>query len=53
VIGCSTFVIDCTSPMPRYWILIEGPPVAALGLLMIYLGKRAIQQDEIGSGMKP
>lgn len=39
--GVSVFLIDFFAPMPLYWILLEGPPVACLGILIIVLANRA------------
>ena len=34
--GTSVFFFDWFAPMPMYWTLMEGPPVAALGVGIIY-----------------
>jgi hypothetical protein len=41
VIGLTMFGIDLTSPMPIYWIVGEGLPIAATGLFKIWLWKKA------------
>jgi hypothetical protein len=40
VIGVSLVVIDSMAPMPMYWTLMEGPSIAALGVLILFLFKR-------------
>ena len=37
VIGITMLVTDITAGMPLYWILGEGAPVAALGVVMMIL----------------
>lgn len=41
VLGLTVFGIDLTAPMPLYWIIGEGLPVAALGLLILWLWNRS------------
>ena len=43
-IGISMLIIDLLAPMPWYWICGEGPPVAALGVLILVLGKKAYKR---------
>ena len=40
-IGLTMLGIDLTSPMPLYWILGEGLPIAAVGALIVYLWRKA------------
>jgi hypothetical protein len=37
VMGGTIFVIDIWSGMPAYWTALEGPPVAAIGPLILWL----------------
>ena len=41
VIGLAMFGIDLTSPMPIYWIVGEGIPIAIAGAAIIWIYKRA------------
>ena len=45
VIGLTVLGIDLHAAMPGYWTLIEGPPVALLGVLMLYLNSRAFGSE--------
>lgn len=45
LIGMAIFVIDITSPMPTYWIAMEGGPIAALGVLMLVLFRKGSLAD--------
>ena len=40
VIGIAILMIDLTAPMPTYWILMEGGPIAAVGVLILFLFRR-------------
>ena len=40
VIGLAMLAIDVHAAMPTYWTLVEGPPVAALGVLILILFQR-------------
>ena len=40
LIGVTVFFIDLTTPMPLYWIAMEGPPVALLGFVLLYLTRK-------------
>jgi hypothetical protein len=44
IFGLVMIVVDLRAPMPWYWTLAEGPPITALGLLMLYL-LRAVVRD--------
>lgn len=46
-LGIMMFFVDVTAPMPLYWIVMEGPPVAGLGCLMLWLAKTAGPFDSI------
>ena len=39
VFGCVVTGIDLYAPMPIYWTLMEGPPVAAFGAILLWLVK--------------
>ncbi len=39
LIGISMLIIDLTAPMPWYWTLVEGGPVAGLGVLILFLAR--------------
>ena len=41
VIGLTMFGIDLTTPMPVYWIVGEGIPVAIAGLVILWLWRTA------------
>ncbi len=41
LMGSSMFLIDLTSGMPKYWVLLEGPPVAILGVVILFLLTKA------------
>jgi hypothetical protein len=41
VLGLTMFGIDFSAPMPLYWILGEGLPVAATGVLILWLWSRS------------
>lgn len=41
VIGLSMFTIDLLAPMPWYWTAFEGLPVAAVGLLLLWMYGKA------------
>jgi len=41
VIGLTMLGIDLTTPMPLYWIVGEGVPVALAGLLIVWLWRQA------------
>ena len=43
LIGLSMLVIDLTAPMPWYWTLIEGGPIASLGVLILLLAAAAFE----------
>ena len=49
VIGVTIFFIDLMAPMPWYWISLEGPPVALLGGLILYLARSAFASPPIKS----
>jgi hypothetical protein len=40
-IGSAMIYVDNAAQMPGWWLVIEGPPVIAVGLLLIYLYWRA------------
>jgi hypothetical protein len=40
VIGMAMLGIDLAAPMPTYWTAMEGGPVAAVGVLMLFLFKK-------------
>ena len=44
LIGVSMLTIDLLAPMPWYWTMLEGAPVALLGVLILYLAKISQQQ---------
>ena len=41
VLGLTMLGIDLSAPMPLYWIIGEGMPVAATGLLILWLWNRS------------
>lgn len=41
VIGLAMIGIDVTSGMPRYWIVLEGGPIACFGLFLLWLYQQA------------
>jgi hypothetical protein len=45
IIGLTMFGIDVTTPMPTFWIVGEGIPVALAGVLMLWL----VRQSESNS----
>jgi hypothetical protein len=40
VLGCTMLGVDVSAPMPLYWIIGEGVPVAATGMLILWLWSR-------------
>ena len=40
VIGTVMVMIDLTAPMPTYWIVMEGGPIAAVGVLILFLYRK-------------
>lgn len=44
--GASVFLFDLFAPMPMYWLILEGPPVAMLGVLLVVLARRAGSFEE-------
>jgi hypothetical protein len=44
VAGAVMVGIDLRAGMPWYWTLVEGPPVAAFGVVMLYL-RRDLPQE--------
>jgi len=40
VLGLTMLGIDLSSPMPLYWTLGEGLPIAAVGGLIVYLWRK-------------
>jgi len=49
--GASVFLFDFFAPMPMYWLLLEGPPVAMLGILLLILARRAGSFEEQPIGL--
>lgn len=47
VCGLSLLAIDFHAPMPAYWIVMEGGPIAALGGLILYLCKQGTPPVEL------
>ena len=41
VVGLTILVVDILASMPWWWTAIEGPPVAALGGLILYLAEKS------------
>ena len=41
VIGLTMLGIDLSSPMPLYWTAGEGLPIAAVGMLIVYLWRKS------------
>ena len=41
VIGLAMIGIDVTSGMPRYWVVLEGGPIACFGLFLLWLYRQA------------
>ena len=41
LIGLSMLAVDIMAPMPAFWTIAEGVPIASLGALLLYLAKRA------------
>jgi hypothetical protein len=41
VIGLTMFGIDLTTPMPIFWIVGEGIPIAIAGLIIVWLYRKA------------
>lgn len=41
IMGLTMFGIDVTTPMPTYWIIGEGIPIALAGLLIIWLWNKS------------
>jgi hypothetical protein len=37
--GLAILAIDLAAPMPRSWTVFEGPPVAAVGLTLLWLSR--------------
>lgn len=42
VIGIVILAVDLLAPMPWYWTCLEGPPVAVLGGLILYLAEKSL-----------
>jgi hypothetical protein len=40
-IGLTMLAIDLTTPMPWYWTLVEGVPIALTGAAIVWLARRA------------
>jgi hypothetical protein len=54
VIGLVMLGTDITAPMPWYWTIAEGGPVAGLGVLMLWLYNRAFGRGgDRDSGTNP
>ncbi len=45
VLGLTMLGIDLTTPMPAYWTAIEGGPVAALGVLIVWMSRKTAPTD--------
>ena len=45
VIGITLLITDISAPMPLYWIAAEGGPIAALGVLILWLARRGVISD--------
>lgn len=43
VMGAAMFVVDLTAGMPWYWTVLEGPPVAAGGLVVLVLQRLSLE----------
>jgi hypothetical protein len=41
IFGALVTAIDLHTGMPLLWTLVEGPPIAALGAVLMYLNRRA------------
>ncbi len=39
VIGITLLITDILAPLPLYWIVAEGGPIAALGALILWLAR--------------
>ena len=46
LIGTVTIGIDLTSGMPWWWTTFEGAPIAATGLFMVWLSKKAFKVEQ-------
>jgi hypothetical protein len=42
VFGLMLFGIDVHAGLPRWWTAVEGPPVAGLGVLLLYLRRKML-----------
>lgn len=46
-LGSVMIYVDAVSPMPIWWLVIEGPPVIGLGFLLFALYRRAKQKGQL------
>lgn len=46
VIGITLLMTDILAPLPLYWIIAEGGPIAALGVWILVLAKRGDISDQ-------
>ena len=44
VFGIVIFFTGLLAPLPWYWVLGEGPPVVAIGLLLVFLSRKPIDR---------
>jgi hypothetical protein len=49
VIGFAILAIDITAPMPMYWTVLEGGPIAAIGVLILFLFRRGSPPELISN----
>ena len=52
LIGCTMLFVDLNAGMPTYWTAGEGPPVAGLGLLILYLWNRGEKDKGVEIGLR-
>ncbi len=47
LMGVTMLGIDLTSPMPTYWIVGEGVPIALAGLFIVWMWKRCPAKEPV------
>ncbi len=48
-IGGVLLITDCVAPMPAYWTWLEGPPIMAGGMLLMWLAYRVRSNKKVRS----
>jgi hypothetical protein len=43
--GLVVFWVDLRAPLPSYWVMAEGPPIATVGVVLLVLLRRVSSSD--------